>query len=42
MRILLDETGLISNSDPTFTCGRSISCTDNWGCEGGVGGIFCG
>lgn len=44
MRIVLDETGLVSGSDAMFSCGTSISCFDDSGFDssGGGGGILSG
>lgn len=44
MRILLDEPGLVSDSDGMLSCGRSVSCSDDFGCDcrGGGGGILSG
>lgn len=40
VRILLEETGLVSDSDMLPTFGRLISCTEGWG--GGGDGTLCG
>ena len=44
VRMQFDETGLVSDSDGMFSCGGSISCSDNWGFDGrgGGGGMPCG